>query len=116
MWPLHFVLLLAFAAQPQQAPSTPEGSYLGRLPHVSNLQLDRLHRRRISPQQLAGQNVCYFIRSYHFRRQDGLAPVPAGVTTCTPANAFRQKQVTGSPDSLYVPMVLEESGKNDREK
>jgi hypothetical protein len=101
MWPLHLVLLLAFAAQPQQAPS------FEFKPDISRLQMHRqgpgLLQMQIEAQQKA--NVCYYIRSYHFRRQDGLAPVPAGVTTCTPADAFRQKQVTATPRVMYVPQL-----------
>jgi hypothetical protein len=104
MWPLHFVFLLAFAAQPQQASS------VEFKPDTTRLQEQVQMRRQLQQKDFETRqkaNVCYFIRSYHFRRQDGLAPVPAGVTTCTPAEAFRQKQVNATPRVMYVPLGLQ---------
>jgi hypothetical protein len=100
MWLLHSVLLLAFAAQPQQAPS------FEFKPATTRLQVQVQVRRQLLQKDFEASqnaNVCYFIRSYRFHRQDGLAPAPAGVTTCTPADAFRQKQVTATPRVMYVP-------------
>ena len=115
MWPLNFVLLLAFAAQPQQAPS------FEFKPDVSQLQVQMSRQstgqlqKHIEAQQ--NKNTCYLIRSYHFRRQDGLAPIPAGVTTCTPANAFSQKQVTApAPRVMYVPLGLPSAGQDNPQK
>ncbi|HET8891608.1 MAG TPA: hypothetical protein VFQ41_22095 [Candidatus Angelobacter sp.] len=44
------------------------------------------------------------MRSYFFRRQDGQAPVPAGMTTCTPASVLQQRQVSPAPDVKLVPL------------
>jgi hypothetical protein len=46
------------------------------------------------------------MRSYRFRRQDGQAPVPAGMTTCTNANTFQERQVSRGQNSLFVPLGL----------
>ncbi len=113
MWPLHLALLLAFAAQPQQAPS------FEFKPDTAQLQAQvQMHRQLLQNDFEARQNanVCYFIRSYHFRRQDGLAPVPAGVTTCTPADAFHQKQVNATPRIMYVPLGLQPDGQDNPQK
>jgi hypothetical protein len=56
--------------------------------------------------------TCYTIRSYRFHQQDGLAPVPAGMTTCTPANKLQQRRVSHVPDSLFMPLGL--SGDGDK--
>jgi|SRR5947209_13985996 len=116
MWPLHIVLLFAMAAQAQQNPSALTGAYIGNIPQIVNLQAGRMPRRRVSPEELRDQNTCYVIRSYHFRRQDGFAPVPAGVTTCTPANAVRQRQVAPAPRVLYVPLGIEQAGGDEPQK
>jgi hypothetical protein len=50
------------------------------------------------------RNTCYTMRSYFFRRQDGLAPVPAGMTTCTPASVLQQRQVSARPTVILVPL------------
>jgi hypothetical protein len=44
------------------------------------------------------------MRSYFFRRQDGQAPVPAGMTTCTPASVLQQRQVSPEPNVRFVPL------------
>jgi hypothetical protein len=44
------------------------------------------------------------MRSYFFRRQDGRAPVPAGMTTCTPATVLQQRQVSPGPAVRFVPL------------
>ena len=101
MWPLGIFLLFATAALPQQ--SVPSQFQL----HPSNpaLQLKQLDRASarglLEPGQTQG---CYFIRSYNFHRQDGNAPVLAGMTTCTPANLFRQRQTSPAPRVMFVPV------------
>jgi hypothetical protein len=44
------------------------------------------------------------MRSYFFRRQDGQAPVPAGMITCTPARVLQQRQVSPAPKVKFVPL------------
>ena len=51
-------------------------------------------------------NTCFTMRSYYFRRQDGQAPVPAGMTTCTPASVLRQRQVSPQPGVQFVPLAI----------
>lgn len=104
MWPLSIVLLLTTAAAQQNAPA-PEGAYVGKIPAIVNVLQRNLQSYRVSPQELQNRNLCFAIRSYHFRRQDGNAPVLVGTTTCTPAVDFRQRQVRPKP-GLYVPLAL----------
>ena len=114
MWPLSIVLLLATAApQLQQGSSTQDGAYAGKLPQIHNV---RGHdpARKLSPQQLRDKNTCYAIRSYHFERQDGQAPVLAGMTTCTPSRILEQKRVSPEP-GLFVPLGLQSSAQKQPE-
>jgi hypothetical protein len=50
-------------------------------------------------------NLCFAIRSYIFKREDGNAPELVGSTTCTPATALRQRRV-GHPRGQLVPLGL----------
>ncbi len=54
----------------------------------------------------AQANDCYMIRSYHFQRHDGQAPVLTGMTTCTPGNLLRQKKASPAP-GMFVPLALD---------
>lgn len=107
MWPLSIVLLFATASQPQTSPA-PGEAYVGKIPQIHNLLQRNLPARRVSPEQLINRNTCYTVRSYHFDRQDGQAPVLAGMTTCTPARIFDQKRVSPTR-GLYVPLGLNTS-------
>ena len=53
-------------------------------------------------------SVCYTMRSYFFRRQDGQAPVPAGMITCTPADILQNRQVSPRPRVRLVPLAVED--------
>jgi len=66
--------------------------------------LQTLHNVVVAPQRINNSNTCFTMRSYFFRRQDGLAPVPAGMTTCTPASVLQQKQVSPGPPVRFVPL------------
>lgn len=103
MWPLSIVLLLA--AAPQQSSPDLGGAYVGKVPQIQTLRSPGLQTRRIQTQD-SNSNVCFTIRSYNFRSQDGSAPALVGTTTCTPAIDFRQRQVSPKP-GLYVPLKLE---------
>ncbi len=74
----------------------------------------QLHRPRLNViprfDQSGQDSTCYTVRSYRFHRQDGQAPVLAGVTTCTPGNTLRQKQVSPRPAQL-VPLNFGADGK-----
>jgi hypothetical protein len=66
--------------------------------------LRTLHNTVLAPQTVLNSNTCYTMRSYFFRRQDGQAPVPAGMTTCTPASVLQQKQISPGPPVRFVPL------------
>ena len=103
MWPLSVFLFLAAAApQQQQKP-------LDVFQDFRQLQLPAQHRPfderpagRLMDQ--SRRNTCFTMRSYFFRRQDGQAPVPAGMTTCTPASVLQQRQVSPAPKVKLVPL------------
>lgn len=96
MWPLSIFLFVAIAA-PQQQPLNDFRQL--KLPILQHRQLDHTTSRK-----LVDDNTCYTMRSYFFRRQDGQAPVPAGMTTCTPASVLQQRQVSPRPTVKFVPL------------
>jgi hypothetical protein len=102
MWPLSLLLFVATAA-PQQQPLNASQDFLAsRLPAMQHPQPDLT----IIPKVIddTRRNTCYTMRSYFFRRQDGQAPVPAGMTTCTPARVSQQRQVSPRPSVKFVPL------------
>ena len=115
MWPLIIVLLFATAA-PHQSQSNSGGAYIGKIPQIKSLlgtvpqaksfSVHPLRVRRVSPEELQAKNTCYTVRSYHFQRQDGQAPMLTGVSTCTPANKLQQRRVSRTPETLYTPLGL----------
>jgi hypothetical protein len=114
MWPLSIVLLFATAPQPQQSAPVQQGAYIGKIPVQVQLLQHRAITRKLSPQQRIDWNTCYTVRSYHFERQDGQAPVLTAMTTCTPARILEQKRVSPTPGVMYVPLTMqreENSGK-----
>ena len=106
MWPLYLVFIFATAA-PQQNSQNTIPSIQQKLP-PQIMRLDDQQASQLAESQLAEskRNTCYTMRSYYFRRQDGLAPVPAGMTTCTPANVLQQRRVTSGPRGLFMPLGL----------
>ena len=102
MWPLSIFLFVATAAPPQKPLNVSQDFRTLQLPAMQHRQLDDVTSRRfiIDTQR----NTCYTMRSYFFRRQDGLAPVPAGMTTCTPASILQQRQVSPRPQVKFVPL------------
>jgi hypothetical protein len=115
MWPLSLFLFFAMSAAPQQNAPAPDGGYIGKVPQALNLQPDHLRSRTLLPDD-SNSNLCFTIRSYHFRRQDGQAPVPAGVTTCTPAKTLRQRRVSPTPRMLYVPLGMQQESPDSPER
>jgi hypothetical protein len=99
---LNLLFVFAMAAPQQSSTSTLPNSQPKLTAHTLNIG-DAASRKALADAQ---SNTCYTIRSYHFRRQDGQAPVPAGMTTCTRANVFQQRQVTGDPRGLFVPLGM----------
>jgi hypothetical protein len=106
MWPLSFFLLFATAA-PQQKPLDVTQDFVRlTLPVMQHrLLTDRISGRLMDERQ---RNICFTMRSYMFRRQDGQAPVPAGMTTCTPASVLQQRQVSPGPRGLFVPLNVQQ--------
>jgi len=95
MLPLAVFLLISGSPQAVAAPLINPGTNYA-VPQLNHLQqnvVPRLDGYWQAP-------TCYTVRSYRFRRQDGQAPVLAGVTTCTPADTLRQKQVSPGPVKL----------------
>ncbi len=110
MWPLSVFLFFATAV-PQQKPLDVSQDFLHlKLPVIQHSQFDDAMGRKLL--QESQRNTCYTMRSYFFRRQDGQAPVPAGMTTCTPANMLQQRQVSPVPRVMFVPLAQH----NDAEK
>jgi hypothetical protein len=102
MWPLSIFLFVATAA-PQQQPLDVFQDFRNlQLPAMQHTQSDDETFRKLSNDDQ--RNTCYTMRSYFFRRQDGRAPVPAGMTTCTPATVLQQRQVSPGPAVRFVPL------------
>jgi len=102
MWPLSIFLFVATAAPLQQPLDVFQDFRNLKLPVMQHRQLDDAQGRKLIEQ--SRRNTCYTMRSYFFRRQDGLAPVPAGMTTCTPASVLQQRQVSPDPTVKFVPV------------
>ena len=103
MWPLSIFLFVATAAPQQQPLDVSQDFHHLKLPAMQHQQLDdhTIARKLIDESR---RNTCYTMRSYFFRRQDGQAPVPAGMTTCTPASVLQQRQVSPGPNVRFVPL------------
>ena len=101
MWPLYLVFIFATAAPQQNSQNT-----IPAIQHKLPQQTMRLDDQQASQLSEAQSNTCYTIRSYRFRQQDGQAPVPAGMITCTPANVLQQRRVTSEPRGLFMPLGL----------
>ena len=109
MWPLSIFLFVAMAAPQQPQPNVAQDFRTLQLPAMQHRQFqfnDSLGRKLLEQSR---RNTCYTMRSYFFRRQDGQAPVPAGMTTCTPASVSQQRQVSPRPGVLFVPLVTKPS-------
>jgi hypothetical protein len=103
MWPLSIFLFSALAAAPQQKPLDVFQDFRNlKLPAMQHRQLYGATSRKFLEE--SRRNTCYTMRSYFFRRQDGQAPVPAGMTTCTPASVLQQRQVSPRPSVRFVPL------------
>lgn len=81
---------------------------LGSKPRSKNLNIV------VDQQPSQDSNICYTMRSYYFQRQDGLAPVLTGVSTCTPAKKLQQKRVSPEPGVMFVPLGLGTTGLETR--
>ena len=102
MWPLSIFLFVATAAPQQQPFDVFQDFRQLRLPILQHRQLDHTTSRKLVDE--SQRNTCYTMRSYFFHRQDGQAPVPAGMTTCTPASVLQQRQVSPRPTVKFVPL------------
>lgn len=101
MWPLSIFLFVATAAPQQKPPDVVQDFHHLKLPVMQRSKVDDLIGRKLAEEK---RNTCYTMRSYFFRRQDGQAPVPAGMTTCTPASVLQQRQVSPSPGVKFLPL------------
>ncbi len=101
MWPLSIFLFVATAAPQQKPPDVVQDFHHLKLPVIQRSQVDDLIGRKLAEKN---RNTCFTMRSYFFRRQDGQAPVPAGMTTCTPASVLQQRQVSPEPNVRLVPL------------
>ena len=103
MGPLSIFLFVATAAPQQQQLNVFQDFRNLKLPAAQHRQLpnDAMSRKSIDESR---RNTCYTMRSYFFRRHDGQAPVPAGMTTCTPASVLQQRQVSPRPSVKFVPL------------
>jgi hypothetical protein len=91
------------SAAPQQQPlDVFQDFHSLKLPAMQHSQSNDVTSRRFIID--TRRNTCYTMRSYFFRRQDGNAPVPAGMTTCTPASVLQQRQVSPRPNVKFVPL------------
>lgn len=102
MWPLSIFLVSALAALQQKPLDVFQDFRQLKLPILQHRQLD--HKTINKSVEESRRNTCYTMRSYFFRRQDGQAPVPAGMTTCTPASVLQQRQVSPAPRVRFVPL------------
>jgi len=102
MWPLSVFLFVATAAPQQKPPDVLQNFSQLKLPIMQHRQPDYTLPHKVIDQ--SRRNTCYTMRSYFFRRQDGNAPVPAGMTTCTPASVLQQRQVSPLPRVQFVPL------------
>jgi hypothetical protein len=104
MWPLSVFLFFAIAAPQQNSTAATQFPLQGKIA----LMQQKLHLvqqlRSGTLDTQAQRNMCFTMRSYFFRRQDGQAPVPAGMTTCTPASILQQRQVSPAPKVRLVPL------------
>ncbi len=115
MWPLSVFLFLAAAAAPQQKPLDVSQDFRQlKLPVMQYGQFDGATARRLL--ETGSRNTCFTMRSYFFRRQDGNAPVPAGMTTCTPASVLQQRQVSPEPDVKLVPLGAQQKETSQQEE
>lgn len=108
MWPLSIFLISALAAPQQQPPDVSRNFSQLILPIMQYSQPDRHTANKLLED--SRRNTCYTMRSYFFRRQDGQAPVPAGMTTCTPASVLQQRQVSPAPQVKFVPLGATRDG------
>src|SRR3954453_1880122 len=102
MLPLSIFLFVATAAPQQQPLNVFQDFHNLELPVMQSKQIDDATTRKLTEE--SKRNTCYTMRSYFFRRQDGQAPVPAGMTTCTPATVLQQRQVSAPPNVKFVPL------------
>ena len=106
MWPLSIFLFLIVAAAPAPPQQKPLDVFQDfhhlKLPVMQHRQFDNTSARKLT--DVSRRNTCFTMRSYFFRRQDGQAPVPAGMTTCTPASVLQQRQVSPVPELILVPL------------
>ena len=112
MWPLSILLFFAAGAPQRNSTAAEQFPLQGKMALMQQ-KLHLAQELRSGAMDPRGQrNMCFTMRSYFFRRQDGQAPVPAGMTTCTPASILQQRQVSPRPNVRLVPLA----GQEDKQK
>jgi hypothetical protein len=106
MWPLSVFLFLATVAPQQNKLNVFQNFDHLKLPAMQYSPFDDTMAREHSL-----RNTCYTMRSYFFRQQDGNPPVPAGMSTCIPANVTRQLKVSPAPRVKFVPLGEQSEGR-----
>jgi hypothetical protein len=117
MLPLSVFLFLIIASPvpPQQKPlDVFQDFHHLKLPVMQHRQLDNVTPRKLMEE--SQRNTCFTMRSYFFRRQDGQAPVPAGMTTCTPASVLQQRKVSPVPELILVPLGSQQQKERSQQK
>ena len=117
MLPLSVFLFLIIAAPapPQQKPlDVYQDFHHLKLPVVQHGRFDNPTPRKLADD--SRRNTCFTMRSYFFRRQDGQAPVPAGMITCTPADVLQQRQVSPVPELILVPLGAQRPEEKSQQK
>ena len=99
MLPLQLFFLFATAATHSKPLDVVQNLSQPKIALVQHRQSDG------DPAPGSQRNMCFTIRSYFFRRQDGQAPVPAGMSTCTPASMLRQQRTAPGPAVRLVPVT-----------
>lgn len=103
MWPLGILFLFATAAPHSHNPV--QGAQQKQPTQLS--QPD-------SASADSQSNLCFTVRTYHFRHQDDQPPVPAGISTCTPANILQERQVSQPPHILFMPLTDKSSADSQK--
>lgn len=113
------VLLLGLSqpANPQPIPPTPQPEAQITSTNKQFPAPEVLHERpfdRIEPKRdcqgdadckaLEGSPVCLTMRSYYFERRDGLAPEPAGYSTCESTSSIRNRNAKKRHQAGLVPV------------
>ena len=114
MWPLSLFLLFATAAPPQQPLDASQDFFHPKLPLIQHGQFGNATTRNFTDE--SQRITCFTMRTYVFRRHNGYAPFPDGMSTCTPSNLLQQKRVSPEPRVMFVPLGLQQDEQQPAEQ